>query len=66
MIRDWHAISLVRRGHIVHMFTDPACRFHHAPRPGSRLDQYSRGISCPACIRISPYTAAELADMSDD
>lgn len=50
MLRDWHALRLIRRGGRVHLFTDPACRFHHAPRPGSRLDRASRGVSCPICM----------------
>ena len=65
MIRDWHALWLIRRGYGVHLFTDPACRFHHAPRPGSQLDRASRGTSCPACMRTSRFTTAELADQPD-
>lgn len=50
MLRDWHALSLARRGHRVHVMTDPACALYRPPRPGSRLDRASRGVSCPRCI----------------
>lgn len=47
--RDWHALSLARRGHPVHVRTDPLCVIHRAPKPGSRLDAASRGVYCPRC-----------------
>jgi hypothetical protein len=51
MMNDWHALWLVHRGHPVHVRTDPACVIYRAPRPGSRLDRVSRGVSCPRCTR---------------
>lgn len=48
-LRDWHALSLTRRGHSVHVRTDPACIIHHPPRPGSLLDRVSRGVECARC-----------------
>lgn len=56
MIRDWHALRLVRRGHRVHLTTDPACVLYTPPRPGSRLDRLSRGVSCPRCAPPPPAT----------
>lgn len=49
MMRDWHSMWLIRRGHHVHQATDPVCIFYRAPREGSRLDRVSRGWSCPRC-----------------
>jgi len=48
-LRDWHSMSLIRRGHAVHQRTDPACVIYRAPKPGSRLDRASRGFACPRC-----------------
>lgn len=48
-LRDWHSMSLIRRGHAVHQRTDPACVIYRAPKPGSRLDRVSRGFACPRC-----------------
>lgn len=49
MMRDWYALWLVRRGHHVHLTTDPACTLAVAVRAGSRLDRVSRGWTCPVC-----------------
>lgn len=48
-LRDWHALSLARRGRLVHVRTDPACIIHTAARPGSMLDRVSRGVECRRC-----------------
>lgn len=50
MLVDWHNLWLARRGHAVHVQTDPACAFYRAPGAGSRLDRASRGIACPRCM----------------
>jgi hypothetical protein len=47
--RDWHALHLVRRGHQVHVRTDPRCVLSAPPRRGSPLDRRSRGVLCPRC-----------------
>jgi hypothetical protein len=52
MIRDWHALSLIKRGRLVHIATDPRCMFYVAARPGSPLDRWTRGVSCPLCNHI--------------
>jgi hypothetical protein len=49
-LRDWHSMSLIRRGHPVHQRTDPACVMYAPSRPGSRLDRASRGVQCPRCV----------------
>lgn len=33
-----------------HLTTDPECRNHHPPVPGSRLDRASRGLECQLCM----------------
>lgn len=33
-----------------HLTTDPACKHYCAPHPGSRLDKWSRGLSCNPCM----------------
>lgn len=35
----------------VHLRTDPACRLHRPPRPGSRLADASHGEGCMPCMR---------------
>lgn len=39
-----------------HLTTDPACTQHRAPRPGSRLDRASRGVSCGVCMRRAAFS----------
>lgn len=49
-INQWLRLSLVRRGHRVHLHTDPICIRYTPPRQGTRLDRSSRGVSCPLCM----------------
>jgi hypothetical protein len=49
-LTDWRALSLARRGHPVHVRTDPACARHRPAAPGTRLDLASRGIGCLRCL----------------
>lgn len=42
-------LSLARLAIRTHVTTDPKCARFNPPRPGSHLDLYSRGVSCPAC-----------------
>lgn len=48
-LRDWQTLWLLRRAHARHVRTDPACIEYREPKPKSRLDRASRGVSCWQC-----------------
>jgi hypothetical protein len=51
-LRDWQTLWLLRRAHarhVRHVRTDPACIEYREPKPKSRLDHASRGVSCWQC-----------------
>ena len=50
-IADWFAGLNDER----HLTTDPACIEYRAPRPGSRLDRASRGVSCVPCMVTAAF-----------
>lgn len=57
MIAAWYLLIVQRIASAVsgladgrHLMTDPACIHHRAPRPRSRLDRASRGVSCVPCM----------------
>lgn len=53
MLQAWLVLWFRPRG--VHVRTDPACRVRRLPRPGSRLDRASRGVSCSVCMGVRPW-----------
>jgi hypothetical protein len=38
-----------------HLVTDPHCKFYRPPRPGSRVDRWSRGLMCEPCLARAAF-----------
>lgn len=61
-LRDWSILTAHRIASAIggltdtpHLTTDPACAEYRPPRPGSRLDRHSRGVSCTPCMVARAY-----------
>ena len=50
ILLSWDAEGFLQRIQRHHLTTDPACVHYVAPRPGSILDRWSRGLECEPCM----------------
>ncbi len=50
ILLSWEAQGFLQRIQRHHLTTDPACVHYVAPRPGSILDRWSRGLECEPCM----------------
>ena len=54
ILLSWEAEGFLQRIQRHHLTTDPACVRYVAPRPGSILDRWSRGLGGLACSICRP------------
>jgi hypothetical protein len=69
---DWRIIALELQAAWLwdkatdrHLTTDPACARYMPPRPGSRLDRWSRGHSCTPCMQVAAWGWASEPETHD-